>query len=78
MVYTTTNIESVINHKTWCVKRKLDELLHMDCNMYANLGIDSTKKDKAEVTKASRKIYLAIKSLNRNMGTLFLQAMDKT
>jgi hypothetical protein len=46
--------------------------------MYANLGIDSTKKDKVEVTKASRKIYLAIKSLNRNMGTLFLQAMDKT
>jgi hypothetical protein len=77
MVYTTTDIEKVINQDKWSVKCKLNELLRMDCNMYVNLGINSSQKDKEEVTKASRKIYLAIKSLNRNMGTLFLQAMDK-
>jgi hypothetical protein len=77
MVYTTTDIEKVINQDKWCVKCKLNELLRMDCNMYVNLGIDSSQKDKEEVIKASRKIYLAIKSLNRNMGTLFLQAIDK-
>ena len=45
--------------------------------MYCHLGIDSNKKEREEVTKVSRKIYTAIKSINNNMGTLFLQTMDK-
>ena len=45
--------------------------------MYAHLGTDSTKKDREDVKKASRRIYTAIKSINLNMGTLFLQTMDK-
>jgi len=76
MVYTTTDIEQVLTNKAWCVKRKEDELLHMDCNMYAHLGCDSSKKEKQEVRVASRKIYLAIKSINNDLGTLFLQCMD--
>ena len=57
-------------------ERKQDELLYMDCNMYAHLGCDSSKKEKQEVRVASRKIYLAIKSINSDLGTLFLQCMD--
>ncbi len=43
MVYTTTDIDKVLSYKTWSNKRKSDELLRMDCNMYCNLGSDSTK-----------------------------------
>jgi hypothetical protein len=76
MVYTTTDIEKIMNHSSWSVKRKTDYLLHKDCNMYANLGLDSSKKDRKEVRIASKRIYTAIKSLNSELGTLLLHAMD--
>lgn len=76
MVYTITDIDKVLTNNSWGVKRKEDELLYMDCNMYAHLGCDSSKKEKQEVRVASRKIYLAIKSINPDLGTLFLQCMD--
>ena len=38
---------------------KLDALLEIDCNNYANLGIDSTKAEKLEVkNKADKYIEL--------------------
>jgi hypothetical protein len=77
MVYTISDIEKVLGYKTWSVKRKQDELLRMDCNMYCHVGTDSTKAEKAEVRKISRKIYSAIKTINHSMGTLFLSTMDQ-
>jgi hypothetical protein len=44
--------------------------------MHCHLGTDSSKKDKEEVKKTSRRIYLAIKTINPNLGTLFLHTMD--
>lgn len=76
MVYTTTDIDKVLGYKTWSNRRKQDELLRMDCNMYCNVGSDSTKAEKLEVRKISRKIYTAIKTIDNSMGTLFLQTMD--
>ena len=61
---------------TWNTKKKVDELLRMDCSMYCNLGSDSSKSDKGEVRVSSRKIYLGIKSIDESTGTLFLQTMD--
>jgi len=61
MDYTIKDIEKILEFKTWSDRRKIDELLRMDCDMYTNLGIDSTKKEKSEVTKNSRRIYKAIK-----------------
>ena len=49
----------------------------MDCIQYTRLGIDSSKKEKEEVRKNSRKIYKAIKTLDNRMGSEFLMAMDK-
>ena len=72
MVYTTKEIDKVLSYKTWSTQRKVDELLRN----YCNLGSDSTVKEKTEVKKMSRKIYVAIKTLNKNMGVLFLQSMD--
>ena len=76
MVYNQEAIDKVIGYKSWTEKRKQDRLLEMDCSMYAHLGIDSTKKEREEVKKASRKIYTAIKSINHNLGVSFLHSMD--
>ncbi len=78
MDYTINDIDKILEFKTWSDRRKIDELLRMDCEMYTNLGIDSTKKEKSEVTKNSRRIYKAIKTIDQRMGHTFLLAMDST
>lgn len=78
MDYTINDIDKILDFKTWSDRRKIDELLRMDCEMYTNLGIDSTKKEKSEVTKNSRRIYKAIKTIDQKMGQTFLLAMDST
>jgi len=76
MVYTIDNINKVLGYKTWSDTRKIDELFRFDCDMHCNLGTDSTKAEKLEVRKASRKLYLAIKTIDIKMGTLLIQTMD--
>jgi len=78
MDYTINDIDKILEFKTWSDRRKIDELLRMDCEMYTNLGIDSTKKEKSEVTKNSRRIYKAIRTIDQKMGQTFLLAMDPT
>lgn len=56
-------------------KQKLDGLLRMDAIMYTNLGIESTQEERSEVKSRSRLIYRTIKSINAEMGDLFLRAM---
>lgn len=58
-------------------KEKIDKLLEFDCNMYTNLGTDSTKTEKLEVKRMSKKIYKAIQNINEAIGKSLLQAMDK-
>ncbi len=76
MDFNINEIEKIVSYKTWNAKKKTDRLLEMDCSMYCNVGIDSTKSEKEEVRRCSRKIYNAIKKINPTMGNLFLQAMD--
>jgi len=57
--------------------QKIDKLLELDCNLYTNLGSDSTKNEKQEVKRMSRKIYKAIQTINEPVGKSLLQAMDK-
>jgi len=77
MEYSENNIDKILSYKSWKTRRKLDALLEMDCIQYTNLGIDSSKKEKEQVKRNSRKIYKAIKTLNKRMGSEFLMAMDK-
>lgn len=70
-------IEKVLSYKTWSDRKKKDELYRVDCKMYTNLGIDSTKADRAEVKKKSRMIYKAIQKIDQHEGTQLLQAIDK-
>ena len=69
--------DKIVEFSSWNEKKKIDELLRIDCTMYTNLGIDSSKKDRETVKINSRKIYRTIKKINPRMGTEFLHAMDK-
>jgi len=77
MEYRINDIEKITEFKSWSDKKKIDELLRIDCNMYTNLGTDSTKAERLEVKKNSRKIYRAIKNINQRIGEPLLFAMDK-
>ena len=70
-------IDKILNYKTYTNKMKIDSLLEIDCNNYANLGIDSTKAEKLQTKKNSKQIYRAIKQLDERLGNSLLQAMDK-
>lgn len=69
-------IENIINQQL-TDKEKIDKLLELDCNMYTNLGLDSTKSEKQEVKRMSKKIYRAIQNINEAIGKSLLQSMDK-
>ena len=75
--YTFEDLEKILGFTSWSDKRKIDALLHIDCIMYANLGIDSTKGEREEVKKKSRALYRAIKILDDLSGESLLHAMDK-
>ncbi len=76
MEYTLSDIEKIVEFKTWSNKKKIDELLRLDCNQYTNLGINSSKKEVEEVNKTSRKIYRLIKKVDKELGEKFLHLMD--
>jgi|TARA_R110000744_G_scaffold378442_1_gene494599 hypothetical protein len=75
--YTLEDVDKIVGYSTWSVKKKIDTLLHIDCVMYANLGIDSTKTDRLETKRKSRSVYRAIKTLDPVIGDSFLSLMDK-
>lgn len=77
MDYTYRDIDKIVEFKTWNDKQKLDELFRIDSNMYTNLGVDSTKKEREEVKKKSRKIYMAVKKIDRATGEQCLNFMDR-
>lgn len=72
MVYTLDNIEKVADEISWSDREKIDELLRVDAELYCNLGIDSTIKERAEVKKMSRRIYREIKKIDKALGETFL------
>ena len=76
MEYTINDIEKIVDFKTWSVKQKVDELLRLDCKQYTNLGIDSTKTERDDVKKTSRKIYRLIKKVDKGLGDRLLHFMD--
>lgn len=70
-------VEEILSKEEWSDKEKKDELYRIDCKMYTNLGIDSTKTDRKEVKRLSRVIYKAIQKIDPQEGTQLLQAIDK-
>jgi len=70
-------IEKILNYKSIPIRQKIDRLLELDAINYTNLGSESTKTQREEVKKESRFIYRAIKTLDTDLGNLFLQHQDK-
>lgn len=76
-IYTIDDVENIQSFKTWSDNKKISELLKIDCTMYTNLGSDSTKTEKENVKRNSRRIYKTIKSIDETIGKELLNAMDK-
>lgn len=77
MAYTLNDIDKIVEFSTWSDKKKIDELLRIDCDLYCNLGKESTKADREDAKKNSRRIYRAIKSIDQGLGSDFLNHMDR-
>ena len=70
-------IDKILGYTSVSDIDKIDRLLELDCNLYCNLGTDSTKTERLEVKKKSRMIYRAIKKIDYTLGDKFLYYMDK-
>ena len=77
MAYTLNDIDKIVEFRSWSDKKKIDELLRIDCDLYCNLGLESTKADREEAKKNSRRIYRAIKLIDQGLGSDFLNHMDR-
>jgi len=75
MEYNFEQIEELMESKL-CGKCKINKMLHMDCLLYANLGLDSSKKEKQDVKAKSKKIYIYIKKIDSEIGDRLLSSMD--
>ena len=76
MTYKFEDIDKIVEFSSWTDKQKLDELLRIDCALYAHLGSDSTKAEKDAVKRMSRAIYRRIRKVNENQGRLYMETMD--
>ena len=59
------------------IKERTDALLKLDCDLYTNLGIDSSKEEKKEVKEVSKFIYTRVALLDEDSGKVLLKALDK-
>jgi|TARA_B110000908_G_scaffold37787_1_gene45409 hypothetical protein len=76
MDYKFEDIQKIIDFKSWVDKKKIDELLRIDCTMYTNLGLDSLKKDREETKRRSKVIYRAISKIDEAFGKSLIYQMD--
>ena len=58
------------------IQERTAKLLKLDCNMYTNLGSDSSKAERLEVKKNSKFIYKQIKGIDEVSGNLLLKSLD--
>ena len=76
MDYKSTDIDKILSFKSWSAKKKVDTLLQIDCEMYTNLGSESSPKERTTTKQISTRIYRAIKDVNHAIGECLLKAMD--
>ena len=59
-------------------KDTIDQLLHIDAQMYANTGTETSKAEMESVKRASAFIYRLIKGVDYDKGQRLIQAMGLT
>lgn len=69
-------VNEIIKNERLTLKEKKDKLFEMDCVMYTNLGMDSTKTEKEETKKRSRVIYRGIREIDFYLGCALLRTQD--
>jgi hypothetical protein len=67
-------IDEIINDTKMTDLEKTDQLLELDCMMYANLGTDSSSEDRDFVKKTSAYIYRSVKRINNSLGDQLMYA----
>ena len=77
MEYKYNDIEKVVEFKTWTEDRKIDELYRIDAEMYMQLGLDSSKKERTDTRRKSKSIYRAIQKLNPRLGKELIYYIDR-
>tara|TARA_R100000734_G_C3315550_1_gene107545 strand:- start:449 stop:679 length:231 start_codon:yes stop_codon:yes gene_type:complete len=73
MSYNVDDLEKILSYKSWSDKKKFNTLLEIDADIYCNLGSESTKTDILNAKKKSRRIYKAIKSIDKYWGEMMLR-----
>lgn len=58
------------------IQERTDKLLKLDCNMYTELGSESSKSERLEAKKNSKFIYKQIKGIDETSGNLLLKSLD--
>ncbi len=76
MSYKYEDIDKILDFKSWSNRKKIDELLRIDCTMYTNMGTDSNKTERENTKKRSRSIYRAISKIDKEVGKSLLYHMD--
>ena len=76
MSYKYEDIDKILDFKSWSNRKKIDELLRIDCTMYTNMGTDSNKTERENTKKRSRAIYRAISKIDKEVGKSLLYHMD--
>jgi len=59
-------------------KETIDQLLHIDAQMYQNTGTDTSKAEMESIKRASAFIYRLIKGIDYEKGQRFIQGMGLT
>jgi V8-like Glu-specific endopeptidase len=72
MEFTIDKIAAIANNSNFDNRKKIDELLHMDCLMYAYLGTDSTDDEREAVKNMSQVIYQAIFEIDNEEGSMLI------
>lgn len=69
-------VSNLLSRKNMSDADKIDRLLFYDHSLHGNLDVTNRTKDKKKVMLRSRIIYRAIKKIDENLGTVFLQHQD--
>ena len=75
MEYNYNDIEKVLGFTSWSDSKKISELFRIDSFMYADLGSDSTEKERASVERKSKRIYKEISRIDPIIGSELLRSI---
>tara|TARA_R100001015_G_C4530599_1_gene97130 strand:- start:317 stop:547 length:231 start_codon:yes stop_codon:yes gene_type:complete len=73
MSYNVDDLDKILSYKSWSDRKKVNTLLEIDADIYCNLGAESTKTEILNAKKQSRRIYKAIKSIDKYWGEMMLR-----